>query len=59
MLGMNKEQLLQIAGQSMQATQDVTAAVAEMIEANNKLLTQQIESFLHAKRTKNERFDLM
>ncbi|SDF21986.1 hypothetical protein [Sporolituus thermophilus] len=59
MLGMNKEQLLQVAGQTMQTTHDVTAAVAEMIEANNKLLTQQIEDYLHAKRTKNHRFDLM
>ena len=59
MLGMNKEQLLQVAGQKMQTTQDITAAVAEMIEANNKLLTQQIESYLNAKRTKNQHFDLM
>lgn len=52
MLGMTKEELLQVAAQNMQTNQDITTAIAAMIEANNKMLTEQIQP-------RNKRFDLM
>lgn len=49
MLGMTREQILQAAAQKMQANQDITTAMAEIIAENNKLIEKQVEDLIETR----------
>lgn len=60
MIGMTKEQILQLVSEKVQANTDLATAMAEVIEENNKVLSHQVEEIVDRKaQAKAHPFDIV
>ncbi len=60
MIGMTKEQVLQLFSQKIQANTDLATAMAEVIEENNRVLSKQVEEIVDRKaQAKAHPFDIV
>ena len=60
MIGMTKEQVLQLVSQKVQANTDLATAIAEVIEENNRVLSKQVEEIVNQKaQAKSHPFDIV